>query len=95
MGNWTDGVFCVQAKVIDKTGASVGGGGVFPGLDSDDPLPAVNLTTASDNFYPTVALNALLRVLRDPSMVSKPFLFRISYFFLLSYGRFGLRRVCF
>jgi FKBP12-rapamycin complex-associated protein len=65
----------LQAKVIDKTGASVGGGGVFPGLDSDDPLPAANLTTASDNFYPTVALNALLRVLRDPSMVSKPFLF--------------------
>lgn len=74
----------LQAKVIDKTGASVGGGGVFPELDSDDPLPAVNLTTASDNFYPTVALNALLRVLRDPSMVSKPFLFRISCLFLLS-----------
>jgi hypothetical protein len=71
----------LQAKVIDKTGASVGGGGVFPGLDSDDPLPAVNLTTASDNFYPTVALNALLRVLRDPSMVS----FFLSSFFSLSF----------
>jgi hypothetical protein len=82
MGNSTDGVvFCLQAKVIDKTGASVGGGGVFPGLDSDDPLPAVNLTTASDNFYPTVALNALLRVLRDPSMVS----FFLSSFFSLSF----------
>ena len=58
----------LQSKAIDKTGASVGGG--FPGLDGDDPLPATNLTTASDNFYPTVALNALLRVLRDPSMAS-------------------------
>ena len=58
----------LQSKPIDKTGASVGGG--FPGLDGDDPLPATNLTTASDNFYPTVALNALLRVLRDPSMAS-------------------------
>ncbi|ACO68161.1 target of rapamycin kinase [Micromonas commoda] len=58
----------LQSKAIDKTGASVGGG--FPGLDGDDPLPSTNLTTASDNFYPTVALNALLRVLRDPSMAS-------------------------
>jgi hypothetical protein len=41
----------------------------------------VNLTTASDNFYPTVALNALLRVLRDPSMVS----FFLSSFFSLSF----------
>ena len=28
------------------------------------------MTTASENFYPTVALNALLRVLRDDSMAS-------------------------
>ena len=33
-------------------------------------MPAHNLTTASEHFYPTVALNALLRVLRDPSMTS-------------------------
>jgi len=78
----------LQAKVIDKTGASVGGGGVFPGLDSDDPLPAVNLTTASDNFYPTVALNALLRVLRDPSMVSKPFLF-LYFVFIFTFVHGG------
>ena len=88
MGNSTDVMFCVQAKVIDKTGASVGGGGVFPGLDSDDPLPAVNLTTASDNFYPTVALNALLRVLRDPSMVSKPFLF-LYFVFIFTFVHGG------
>jgi hypothetical protein len=44
----------------------------FPDLDSDgrdaDPIPVKHLTTASDAFYPTVALNALLRVLRDPSV---------------------------
>ena len=38
--------------------------------NSHDLLPLMNLTTASDDFYPTVALNALLRVLRDKSMSS-------------------------
>ena len=38
--------------------------------NSHDSLPLMNLTTASDDFYPTVALNALLRVLRDKSMSS-------------------------
>ena len=48
-------------------------GGLHPGGgedDDDDLLPSRNLTTASENFYPTVALNALLRVLRDDSMAS-------------------------
>ena len=64
-------------KVGDKAAAAGGGksgagsvGGGFPGLDGDDILPARNLTTASENFYPTVALNALLRVLKDPTMAS-------------------------
>ena len=38
--------------------------------NSHDLLPLMNLTTASDDFFPTVALNALLRVLRDKSMSS-------------------------
>ena len=39
--------------------------------NSHDLLPLMNLTTAKrTDFYPTVALNALLRVLRDKSMSS-------------------------
>jgi hypothetical protein len=38
---------------------------------ANDPIPVRHLTTASDAFYPSVALNALLRVLRDPSASSR------------------------
>jgi len=56
----------------NKSGGGGGGsaGGGYPGSDGNELLPAHNLTTVSDNFYPTVALNALLRVLKDPSMAS-------------------------
>ena len=40
-------------------------------VGSGDPIPTRHLTTASDAFYPSVALNALLRVLRDPSASSR------------------------
>lgn len=33
-------------------------------------LPASALGTASEDYYPTVAINALMRLLRDPSMAS-------------------------
>lgn len=33
-----------------------------------DLLPAVNLVTSSEDYYPTVAINALMRVLRNPGL---------------------------
>ena len=35
-----------------------------------DLLPAQGLVTSSEEYYPTVAINALMRTLRDPSMSS-------------------------
>ena len=35
-----------------------------------DVLPASALGTSSQDYYPTVAINALMRLLRDPSMSS-------------------------
>lgn len=34
-------------------------------------LPAEGLVTSSEDYYPTVAINALMRVLRDPTMASQ------------------------
>ena len=51
---------------VDRGAAAAGGDG-----GSGDPIPVRHLTTASDAFYPSVALNALLRVLRDPSASSR------------------------
>lgn len=36
-----------------------------------DLLPAAGLVTSSEDYYPTVAINALMRVLRDPSLASQ------------------------
>ena len=33
-----------------------------------DLLPSAGLVTSSEDYYPTVAINALMRVLREPSM---------------------------
>lgn len=38
--------------------------------DELDILPTLHLTSLSDDYYPTIALNSLLRVLRDPSRTS-------------------------
>ena len=38
---------------------------------ADELLPAAGLVTSSDEYYPTVAINALMRTLRDPSMASQ------------------------
>ena len=51
---------------VDRDAVAAGGDG-----GSGDPIPVRHLTTASDAFYPSVALNALLRVLRDPSASSR------------------------
>ena len=45
-------------------------------MNADDPaasdlLPSTGLVTSSEEYYPTVAINALMRVLRDPSMGSQ------------------------
>ncbi len=45
--------------------------GTIPGDDSAlDLLPAAGLVTSSEDYYPTVAINALMRVLRDPGLAS-------------------------
>lgn len=61
-----------------KVGGNTGGNGAKDetlgddeGVTDKDPIPVRHLTTASDAFYPTVALNALLRVLRDPKLSSR------------------------
>jgi FKBP12-rapamycin complex-associated protein len=41
-------------------------GGV--GEQALDLLPSAGLVTSSEDYYPTVAINALMRVLREPSM---------------------------
>lgn len=43
--------------------------GAIPGDESAlDLLPAAGLVTSSEDYYPTVAINALMRVLRDPGL---------------------------
>uniref|UniRef100_A0A7S3R516 Serine/threonine-protein kinase TOR n=1 Tax=Dunaliella tertiolecta TaxID=3047 RepID=A0A7S3R516_DUNTE len=39
--------------------------------DDTDLLPASGLVTSSEDYYPTVAINALMRVLRDPAMATQ------------------------
>ena len=59
------------------TGTPLGlpGGGGAGGAGGDDAaadlLPATGLLTSSEDYYPTVAINALMRVLRDPSLSSQ------------------------
>lgn len=36
-----------------------------------DLLPAAGLVTSSEDYYPTVAINALMRVLRDSALASQ------------------------
>ena len=43
-------------------------GGV--GEQALDLLPSAGLVTSSEDYYPTVAINALMRVLREPSMAA-------------------------
>jgi len=50
-----------------------GGGTTLPGGGGDSSmelLPSIGLVTSSDEYYPTVAINALMRVLRDPTAVA-------------------------
>ena len=43
----------------------------MPGGDQTlDLLPSAGLVTSSEDYYPTVAINALMRVLREPTMAS-------------------------
>ena len=39
-------------------------------LDSNELIPSIGLVTTSEDYYPTVAINALMHVLRDGSMKS-------------------------
>jgi FKBP12-rapamycin complex-associated protein len=48
--------------------AGAGGGGDDFGSDL---LPAAGLVTSSEDYYPTVAINALMRVLRDSGLASQ------------------------
>ena len=51
-------------------------GTLLPGLDGGgggaylDLLPSSGMVTSSEDYYPTVAINALMRVLRDPTLAS-------------------------
>ena len=45
-------------------------GGLPGGEQTLDLLPSAGLVTSSEDYYPTVAINALMRVLREPSMAS-------------------------
>eukprot|EP00198_Chlamydomonas_reinhardtii_P008241 XP_001697578.1 target of rapamycin, growth-regulatory PI3K-like protein kinase [Chlamydomonas reinhardtii] len=47
---------------------------IGPGDDGGpggDLLPSSGLVTSSEDYYPTVAINALMRVLRDPALASQ------------------------
>eukprot|EP00887_Chlorella_sp_A99_P006163 scaffold3.g6163.t1 len=45
--------------------------GALPGNEQAlDLLPSAGLVTSSEDYYPTVAINALIRVLREPGMAS-------------------------
>lgn len=46
------------------------GGPLAGGDQAFDLLPATGLVTSSEDYYPTVAINALMRVLRDPGLAS-------------------------
>ena len=54
---------------VGDEGAAGGEGG--SGRGGNDLFPVTGLTTASDEFYPTIAMNALFRVLRDPQQSSQ------------------------
>lgn len=54
-----------QMGVICTAGA-IAGDNQYDG----DLLPAAGLVTSSEDYYPTVAINALMRNLRDPAMSS-------------------------
>ena len=45
-------------------------GGLPGGEQALDLLPSAGLVTSSEDYYPTVAINALMRVLREPSMAA-------------------------
>ena len=48
-------------------------GTLAEGAYAEDLLAATGLVTSSEEYYPTVAINALMRLLRDPSMSSHHF----------------------
>lgn len=49
---------------------TLGGAGGEDGMGGE-LLPVVGMVTSSDEYYPTIAINALMRLLRDPSMISQ------------------------
>lgn len=51
---------------------AVAGAGALGGVDElgGDLLSSAGLVTSSEEYYPTVAINALMRTLRDPAMSS-------------------------
>ena len=52
---------------LPSSSAPAGG---LPGEQALDLLPSAGLVTSSEDYYPTVAINALMRVLREPSAAS-------------------------
>jgi FKBP12-rapamycin complex-associated protein len=52
-------------------GGVIGGGGTTGEDYGTDLLPSAGLVTSSEDYYPTVAINALMRVLRDSALASQ------------------------
>ena len=60
-----------MTSALQTEAITVSFAGTIPGDESAlDLLPAAGLVTSSEDYYPTVAINALMRVLRDPGLAS-------------------------
>lgn len=54
---------------------------------AEEVLPAAGLVTASADYYPTVAINALMRTLRDPVMAPHHAEVVRALFYIFTVGR--------
>jgi FKBP12-rapamycin complex-associated protein len=64
-------VLCPPPSGTPLGTGGVGGTGGAGGDDYGDLLHTGNLVTSSEDYYPTVAINALMRVLRDSALASQ------------------------
>jgi FKBP12-rapamycin complex-associated protein len=69
-GRAPDGGAGAPGTLMPGLDATVGGGGGGGGGGGNELLPSAGMATSSEDYYPTVAINALMRVLRDPALGS-------------------------
>ena len=67
---WPAGCGCGTHPSQRLPAAAAAASGIPGGDQSLDLLPSAGLVTSSEDYYPTVAINALMRVLREPAMAS-------------------------